>query len=282
MKKGVRSYTEQQRDDCPSEIDLDLFVWGDCSNRKANNIRRHLAACSACTKRLSLRRQGFGVFEGVDETNMLTRLMKSIEGEEIQAKVLHRLKQLRLQSQEHSHPAPNRSTWFAPSWIFASALLVLIAVGLMCYLLSSREVIDPIDTVVIKGSLKLVVFREQNGRIEETFSGGNFQAGDRLRFVVDIPFDGYVLLLGIEQSGEKYLFYPAPPIQQSQKISRGKNQLLAGASRLDDSLGEEWIYLLLCSQPISLSDIKLDSEKKGLVVDPNCISTSYKVLKVAL
>jgi hypothetical protein len=267
----------QSSDSCPSEVDLDLFFFGDCSQRKTKVIGRHVEDCAACQKRLDLRRQGFAAFEEVDQKGMLAGLQKSIDGEEIPDRVLAGLKELREASQKQDRRVASR---LAPQWIFASVLFVLIVGGLIYYQMGSQKVVEPQDSVVIKGSLKLVVYREHKGKIEETFSGEKFQAGDRLRFSVDIPFDGYLLILGVEQGGKKYQFYPAAPQKQT-LINSGKNQLLAGASRLDDSLGEEWIHLVLCPRPISLSEVELNGDPNQPVVDAACVSTAYKMVKVA-
>jgi hypothetical protein len=101
--------------------------------------------------------------------------------------------------------------------------------------------------VRLKGGLALHVHRQRGSASEEAVSGGRFADGDRLRFVVDLPAPGQVMIQGVEATGNVYRAWPLDGA--AAPLPAGPGQVLPGAVSLDGARGRELLYLVHCPGP---------------------------------
>ena len=96
----------------------------------------------------------------------------------------------------------------------------------------------------------------------DAVSGERFLANDRLRFSVRVPGPGHVVVVGVEADGTLYRCHP-----QDDDVSRAvaHDGTLPGAIALDDSSGEEWLFLVWCEEPFTLG--QLSSSAAGVLED---------------
>jgi hypothetical protein len=116
----------------------------------------------------------------------------------------------------------------------------------------------------MKGGLALHVFRLAGDHAEEALSGDRFAPGDRLRFVVDLPAEGHVSVLGAEAGGALYTAWPLEPGMQT-RFAAGTGIELPGAVALDDQPGRETLYLVHCPVKVGTPACTLGTYSK-----PSC------------
>ncbi|XXF79966.1 zf-HC2 domain-containing protein [Myxococcaceae bacterium GXIMD 01537] len=208
--------------DCPSDLALDRLHAGELPPEQAQMLERHAEGCAACGPRLAERKAGFAGIEGVDPRAMLARIRTGLD----------------------ERPRPSFTGRIAEG---ARRLLVpaaaLAVAGLAVMVLSPRDVDGP--RTRFKGGPVLHVFRLVGERPVEAGSGDAFAPGDRLRFVVDLPSEGDVAVLGVESSGTLYTAWPLDPATPTH-LAAGTGVELPGAVALDAQPGRETLYLVHC------------------------------------
>lgn len=229
--------------ECPSDLKLDRLASGELDAAARSSCEAHVSGCEACTARMVERRAGWNAHP-VDPRKMLAAVRRA-------------------------DPAP--VPWlrrFGP-------LLGLIAVGATALALMLKPA--PEYETRFKGGLQLRVFRLENGHAREVESGSQFAAGDRLRFVVDLPSAGAVEVLGVERDGNLYKAWP----QGSDDVQRtaGSGVELPGAVALDTTPGDETFFLVHCPG----QTVAPTCTSAGAGVAPRCgsgcNSTSFLVKK---
>jgi hypothetical protein len=128
------------------------------------------------------------------------------------------------------------------------------------------------EVVTSKGGLGLVVYRERGGDVDKTLSGEQFQPGDRLRFEVELPRPGQLMIVGVEADGDTFPCYTSESERSVIQVETTK-QVLPGAVELDDSRGKEQLHAILCRTPFSFDDVRV--EEGRVVSPPDCMSTPF-------
>jgi hypothetical protein len=118
-----------------------------------------------------------------------------------------------------------------------------------------------------KGGLSLQVVRLVGDHTERPLSGDAFHAGDRLRFIVDLPSAGHINVLGSEATGGMYVGWPTQEGGATLR-SAGKRQELPGAVVLDSSVGRETIYLAFCPAAVGVPAVVCHAGAVG--APPSC------------
>ncbi len=242
---GIRGATP----DCPSERSLDALNMDALEAAERSELEAHTTSCEFCTARLAELRLGFDAFPQLDERRVLAQL-------------------------QQAKPAKSR-LWgllglLVPVGIAAAAVFMLLPVGP-----GPVDPVDPIGGVRIKGKATLRVFRHRDGKSEETRSGDAFAAGDRIKFVVDLPSAGALSVYGVDAKGALYTAWPMDA--QPQSLALGKGQTLPGAAELDDSKGSEQLYLVHC--PGSEAPPKCSKAAKGLSCPEGCTQSRFELRK---
>jgi len=98
----------------------------------------------------------------------------------------------------------------------------------------------------------LPVVQHPNGRIERVSQEATLAPGDRMRFEVAAPSDGFVSVVSLDARGVVTAF--APPDGRALPVKAGR-RLLAEAVLLDDALGPERLLLLACKQALPVEQI---------------------------
>ncbi|QRN99376.1 hypothetical protein JRI60_10305 [Archangium violaceum] len=241
------------RPDCPSDFTLDRLHAGELPKEDTLKAERHVAGCVECGARMTERRAGFGAIEGVDPRVMLARIRTGLDKPApLPERLLGWLRQ--------------RSAPFAAA---AAAAVVLLVV-------STQQVRPPENRA--KGSLALHVFRFAGDHSEETVSGGAFKPGDRLRFVVDLPAEGHVTVLGVESSGALYTAWPFEPGVQT-RFAEGTGIALPGAVSLDEKPGRETLYLVHCPVEVGPPNCTSQGAIAAPVCPAGCVTTPFILVK---
>ena len=131
-----------------------------------------------------------------------------------------------------------------------------------------------------KGELPgLVVYRERSGSVVQAEDKDTFYEGDRLRFEVDLKAKGHIMIVGVEASGKRFSYFPLGEEARS-KLMDDVPIILPGAARLDSSKGWEWIHLISCDRPFTLTEIDVDAQGQPKL-PAGCLKSSYGLFKEA-
>lgn len=228
--------------ECPSDLQLDRLHAGELGTEVVARLQAHIAGCEVCPARMEARRSGFDQFPAVDPRPLLAGIHRGLHEQEQQAERSLSGRWL-------------RRLGFVVAPVAAAAAALGIAMFLGRPDPSGDPGGDPQGTR-FKGGLALHVFRQraeptEPARSEQMMSGERFKAGDRIRFTVDLPHAGVIIILGIEADGDLYVAWPDPAAGAEPAVTAltrpaGSGQELPGAVSLDASPGRETLYLVHC------------------------------------
>lgn len=236
------------RPECPSDFALDRLHSGELPPAEARETEQHVAGCAGCGARLAERQAGFGAIDGVDPRAMLARIRTGLDAP-AQAPLSERL-----------------SGWtrrlLAPMALVAAAVVLMVVVP-------GQE-----RGTRLKGALALHVFRLTGDHAEEVVSGETFAPGDRIRFRVDVPEEGHVVILGVEASGTLYTAWPLAPGVQT-RFEEGNGIELPGAVSLDAQPGREILHLVHCPLEVGPPECTSGGAGEKPVCPAGCVLTSF-------
>jgi hypothetical protein len=242
------------RPECPSDFTLDRLHSGELVREEAQATEKHVAGCADCGARMAERRAGFDGLPGVDPRVMLGRIRTGLD---------------------RPAPLPERLL----GWVrrAMAPLAVLTTAALAFVIVSRQDDVQPPMTRT-KGALALHVFRLTGDHAEEVISGGTFAPGDRLRFAVDLPSEGFVTVLGVEASGTLYTAWPLEPGTQT-RFAEGNGLTLSGAVSLDDQPGRETFHLVHCPLQVGPPTCTAKGANAAPACPEGCTTTAFLMVK---
>lgn len=245
--------------ECPSELTLERLIAGELAYETKTEVERSVASCASCQARLRALQQGFDAFPALDAQGVLARI----------------------ESKRETKPTTTFAKWMA--WLSGRQGLALGLVTAVVLLIALRapNTGEPSSSelaggVRAKGGLTLRVHRQQGAGSELMLSGDTFRAGDRIRFEVDTPADGHLMIVGVESSGSRYVAWPIGSIK-SVPVKAGPRRLLPGAVELDAAQGKESLNLVLCPSAFEL--LACTDDRGTLSCGPGCMLTVFSVDK---
>lgn len=237
MNKRLFENLRADRTGCPSDLHLDRLIADELSPEQAARAREHLGACPACEEHVRAAR--FDAMPQVDAAALLSRI-RARAGEP------------RSLFNTSTRSLAGRLTAALHRWARPSGFLTLAGVaGVVAVLIVGSH--PPTGTPAHpagfrdKGGPTLRVHRMVGDGSEEVLSGARLAAGERLRFIVDLPRDGYTTIVGVEERGGLYRAWPTGTKATAEWQKAGRGQVLPGAVALDDAPGKETLYLVLCA-----------------------------------
>jgi hypothetical protein len=129
--------------------------------------------------------------------------------------------------------------------ILAPALLVPAAAALLFAVRPSLIVRAPGEPGVAgsKGGLVVETYYKRGEQVLPATDGQDFLAGDRLRFAYTCARSGYLLVIGVDDQGRVFPYYPEGSLL-GMFTEAGARVLLPGSVELDDHHGWERVYAL--------------------------------------
>jgi len=248
---------------CPSDFALDRLLHGELEHDETRRLEQHCAGCEICAPRLKRLRSGFEAFPELDEQAVLRR----IEG---------------ARADGEAGLAARLWAWLgAGPRGFASLAFVAAAALFFVVRPSDHQQTTPSagQGTRLKGALALRVYRQHGSRSEAVTSGERFAPGDKLRFEIDTPRDGYVMIVGVEADGDVYAAWPIAADGAASKLAAGPRQALPGAVALDDTLGKEALYLVHCGTPFEIAQCKSLGAEPALTCASDCALSPFMLDK---
>jgi len=254
---------------CPSELELDRLEMGEFESKQAEKLQTHVDGCESCRSVIAARTDMAAQFKMADREAMLANIMGGLDQSETAKN-----------SDEKSFGA-----WLAgwlrlpPVRTFAVAGAAMAAGLMFLYQGPPEPTGEEIRTKGIEQP-SLTVYRERAGQVVELDHDDVVKTGDRLRFGVRIPqARGQFMIIGVEASGEHFVYYPADSGRSLAIASVDERKALDATVELDESKGREHIHLVWCPDAFGLETIKTKSARHELKLPVRCQSTGIEVLK---
>lgn len=242
------------RADCPSDFTLDRLHARELEGEAARSAEQHIAGCEVCAARMARRQAGFNAMEGVDPRMMLARIRSRLD--------------------EPASLSDRVSRWVRR----AVGPLVLAAAAAAVAIVALKPVATTSgDVLRTKGALALHVYRLVDGHAQEAVSGEAFGPGDRLRFKVALPSEGNIAIFGVERTGKLYTAWPLEG--EDSRRSAGDDIELPGAVQLDETPGEEILYLVHCPVAVGTPQCTSAGAEKPPACPAECSHTAFRVGK---
>lgn len=248
---------------CPSDFALDRLLHGELEHDEKRRLEQHCAGCETCAPRLKRLRAGFDAFPELDEKAVLRRIEGAL-------------------ADSDSGLAARLWAWLGAGPRGLASLAIVMAAALFLVVRPSdhhQTTQSSGEGTRLKGSLSLRVYRQHGSRSEAVTSGERFAPGDKLRFEIDTPRDGYVMIVGVEADGDVYTAWPIEAQGAASKLSAGPRQALPGAVALDDTRGKEALYLVQCATPFEITQCKSLGADKALTCAADCALSPFMLDK---
>ena len=101
---------------------------------------------------------------------------------------------------------------------------------------------------------------KRGSHVERGVNGGTACPGDQLRFTYSSERPAYLAVLGHDERAASVYF---PSGQSAVRVEGGRDRPLDFSLELDEQLGEEQLYLVLCPSQYALSPLLAELEARG-------------------
>jgi hypothetical protein len=206
--------TRRQSPECASDLRLERWLSGELADEEIATLRAHLATCEPCRARHAL-----------------------LESE-------HRA----LSEQLPPLPATSSSgvvSALQPRYLVARAMIGLGSLAAALALWLSLDDRTPVPLTRTKGSndsVQLDWVIRRNGAVFTPGAEDPLRPGDALRFGLRAKQSGHASVLSLDGEGRASVYHDWVSIEADAR------QLLPGAVELDDVVGEEHLYGIVCEQ----------------------------------
>lgn len=209
-----------------SAMSLDRLLLGSMPAAEEQQSRAHLEACASCRQALEENRAARQHFEA----RLFARTLPAVEARLQRPGLLARLGSL-LRSPK----------LLAPAGALALALLLLVP----------RPATDA--DLRIKGGPIFQLFALRQDSVLKVRPETRLAAGDRIRFVVEAPKAGFLLVASVDGAGKVSLYFP-PEGAQSAAVGAGRTEL-PGSIELDDAPGPERLFAYFSDAPLPADEV---------------------------
>jgi hypothetical protein len=204
---------------CPSRLELSRWEVHPEPERPADFVS-HVGRCGRCSAVLDDISAARSLLLGANPSEASARAARNI----LEAVRQRRSKQRWLR-------------WLAPALLVpAAAALLLVARPVL------RGTGDKSGNA-IKGELIVETFCKRADSVFPAENGGDFLAGDRLRFAYSKARPGYLLLFGVDDQGKVFPYYEDSALV-GVRVEAGAHVFLPGSVELDNHKGWERVFAL--------------------------------------
>ena len=253
----------------PSEFALTRFHGGEGETSARQEIQKHLDTCESCRQRLEELEGAKVVFrEHHDRANFLAQVRDGAQRPERGAGWL---------------------ALFSRGWLVGAATAAAMLVAVLVLAPWHKAPKDQADAGVrVKAdelNLGYMIMEHQ----EPVVAGADriLHPGNRIQFRLSAPRGGFVHIVSVDAAGQVSVYFPRPG-DTPEEYPGGSGRPVPGSVILDDTLGQERVFALICEAPLSraklaerirmlASDPRLLIDQEQLAVD--CLQTSLVLVK---
>ena len=269
MTEFFQMRTEGSGNEHPSAWALERHHTGEGESALRKSIENHLKTCLSCREKLEALKEAGANFEGrMNRAGFLTAVRQGVDD-------------------RAEEPLSKRRIWpwFALAGTALAAMLLWMVIQPPLGVLGGKSS----DGIRIKGdsNLQIGFFIEQDGTAELVDPTRVLHPGERIQFALTGPKGGFVHLVGVDEAGLVSVYYPRSD-QSQEEFPGGVGRPVPGAVLLDETLGRERIFVLVCDQAMKAAQIKakvegLRADVRGLLdedmLDFDCGQTSLVLHK---
>ena len=229
-------WTRSRKDDCLSDLVLDQLRVGELGGEAEREALVHLDTCTRCAQRRDQLAEDAGAMEA-----QMPPLSIETPSED-----------------SESQPKRRRSlTAVVGTLAAAAAVVLLIRVAVP----SQQAGVDPGVTHVeessgtrTKGGFSVDFVVRREGRVFEGQTGEVVLPGDALRFSYSSVREGHLAILSVDGAQAVSVYYPAT--SSAEPVRSGSQQDLDSSVVLDDTLGRETVFAVLCERSTPIATLK--------------------------
>jgi hypothetical protein len=232
----------EDRSDCVTDFGFDEWLAGEGSDAERARVAAHVQSCTRCGLRGELIERERKVFL---------------------AKVPTIGANAELARQSRARKSPARKLG-APVWL---GLLAVALIGALGSQLGPLALFERPDAPVpanegerLNGNSQVGFYIKRGSRVERGASGVVAYPGDQLRFTYSSERPAYLAVLGRDERAASVYF---PSGESAVRIERGRHVPLDFSLELDEQLGEEQLYVVLCPAQYALSPLVAELEASG-------------------
>jgi hypothetical protein len=236
---------------CPSRLRFDRLLAGELDPAHAAQLTAHATGCVRCGELLAELRRGHAAF-GASAALPDAVVQRVSEGRGVVA----------------------WPRWTAPVLAAAAALLAWSAwprslPGMPSF--GERS----------KGSaVQLAFYVLHDGTVRPGADGERVQPGDQLEFAYTSEREAYLAIVSIDAARKASAYYAKDGY--AAKILPARRAVLDQSTLLDATLGHEWVYSLVCMEPVAVAPIleALERSPEAVPSVASCTVERHALLKV--
>ena len=157
-------------------------------------------------------------------------------------------------------PRRRRGPWLVAAGALAAATILVLALG------NEPPADDGAQGPPPKPSVHVGFFIERGGAIWPGRPGEIVRPGDTIQFTTTTDVPGFVAVLSVSPDGQVDVLYPEG--RKAAAIPAGREVGLPASTILDDTLGQERIVGLFCSQAVELEPVRLALQAQPATLPP--------------
>lgn len=205
----------------PDRMDLDLLAVGDLAEDRRTAVDDHLEDCAPCRERLWRIRQDLAMARRAIPDRAPVEAFRE------------------RRDRERPRVAP---------WVVAAAGWAAAACAVLAWApWSGPAVVEEIDVVSsavrTRGAFAVTVLRGRGDSVQRLGTVAVCRAGDRLQFEPDVPREGFLQILNVQDDGNVQTYLPSTP-------AAAAGDALEFSVQLDDYAGRERIFFVYSDAPI--------------------------------
>jgi hypothetical protein len=231
---------------CPSRLRFDRLLAGELPADQARQLEQHVQSCARCSVLLNEIKGGYDAFDA--------RLPDAIAKRAVTRR--------------------RSSRWAASAPVLAAASVLLAWLAW-----PERDVETRLDTERTKGAqLKFYVLHE--GAVRPGADGEHVQPGDQIQFAYTSERAAYLAIVSIDAARKASVYFARDG--RAAPIEAARHTLLDRSTLLDDTLGPETVYGLVCADSIEVAPLlrALERAPERAPVATGCTVERYTLLKV--
>ncbi len=205
----------------PDRMDLDLLAVGDLAGESKTSVDEHLEGCAPCRERLWRIRQDLAMARRAIPARAPVEAFRE------------------RRSRERGRRGP---------WLVAIAGWAAAACAVAAWAPWSGDPVeeqDEVSTAVrTRGTFAVTVLRGRGESVDRLGAVAVCRAGDRLQFEPDLPPQGYLQIVNVQDDGAVQTYLPPTPADRA-------GDGLEFSVELDDYAGRERIFFVYSDEPIA-------------------------------
>jgi len=211
--------------ECLSDLVLDRLLAGELAPGESHAAQQHLGSCSRCNAQC-------------------TQLERDRER--------YRLAPPPLQANPERH-TKRWASWRL--WLLPVGALSAAAVLILLLRPGSGHGNFMAEATQTKGSIRLGFYVKRGDTVRAGHSGDIVYPGEAVRFTYTSRTSGYLAVVSLDGAGKVSVYHPDPDVNPAAPLAPAEDEPLPGSILLDDALGTEAVYGVLCSEPRALIGI---------------------------